>query len=127
MKINKKTDLAIRILKYLDQADNNNYLSGNLIARDLDISYHHLRRIIPLLTQLGYTSSKQGKDGGIKLSAESYKIPISKLLLQTELTNTCINDCETCVLKVNCHFEQHTQQAIELFCTYFEQVFIKDL
>lgn len=127
MKINKKTDLAIRILKYLNTQKENSYISGNLISQELDISYNHLRRIVPLLNELGYTISKQGKDGGICLSKQAYTIPLESLLLKTELVDGCINDCTGCVFNKKCTFEKHTKQAVTLFCNYFEDIYLNDL
>lgn len=127
MKINKKTDLAIRILKYLNSKNDNNYISGNLISQELGISYNHLRRIVPLLNELGYTTSKQGKDGGICLSESAQDISLETLLLKTELADGCINDCENCVFNKNCTFEKHTRNAVLLFCSYFKDVYLKDL
>ncbi len=127
MKVNKKTDLAIRILKYLYETTEEDYISGNKISQDLEISYHHLRRIIPLLNDLGYVVSRQGKDGGVKLTANASTIAIEKLLLKTEVSNTCINDCANCVFNNNCTFEKHAQKAARLFCSYFKDIYIKDL
>lgn len=127
MKVNKKTDLAIRILKHLYLNNQDQYQSGNIIAQDLEISYHHLRRIVPILNELGFTISKYGKDGGIKLTTDATTIPIEKLLLKTEVSRDCINDCQTCIFNNNCTFEAHTQKAVKLFCNYFKDIYIQDL
>lgn len=127
MKVNKKTDLAIRILKYLYRNNSDQFISGNQVAQDLEISYNHLRRIVPLLNDVGFTTSRQGKDGGIKLTETATKISIEQLLLRTELSDGCINDCETCVFNKNCTFEMHTKKAVTLFCNYFKDIYIQDL
>lgn len=127
MKISKKTDLAIRILKYLVDKQSLDFISANIIARDLNISYNHLRRIIPLLNQLGFIESKLGKDGGIKLKQKSFSIPLSTLIKITEVNDTCINDCTNCIFNRNCHFEEHTNNALNLFCEYFDHIYLSDL
>ncbi len=127
MKVNKKTDLAIRILKYLIDKPKDEYISGNVISNDLNISYNHLRRITPLLNELGFTENRYGKDGGVRLSSNASKIPIETLLLKTELNDGCINDCEKCIFRNNCTFERHTKNALLKFCNYFNNVYIQDL
>ncbi len=127
MKVNKKTDLAIRILKYLIANDSIDYVSGNTIATELNISYNHLRRIVPVLNELGFTTSKHGKDGGIKVTTDATTISIEQLLLKTEISDGCINDCENCIFNKNCTFEKHTKNAALLFCSYFRDIYINDL
>ncbi len=127
MKISKKTDFAIRILKYLVHNQSEEFVSTNRIARDLNISYNHLRRIVPILNQLGFTESKLGKDGGIKLKEGCFTIPLSTVINITEISDTCINNCENCHFSNNCQFEAHSQIAFKQFCSYFENVYLNDL
>lgn len=127
MKVNKKTDLAIRILKYLIENETDDFTSGNTISQQLNISYNHLRRIVPVLNEVGFTVSKHGKDGGIKLTSNATTISIEQLLLKTEITEGCINDCETCVFNRTCTFEKHSKQAALLFCSYFKEIYLQDL
>lgn len=127
MKVNKKTDLAIRILKYLYKQHTIDYISGNTIAGELNISYNHLRRIVPLLNELGFTNSKMGKDGGIKLCNEASTIPIKNLLLKTEVSSGCVNNCSDCIFNNSCKFEKHTKKAVIVFCDYFSEIYIHDL
>ncbi len=127
MKISKKTDLAIRILKYLMDKQTTDFISINTIAHELNISYNHLRRIVPVLNQLGFTESKLGKDGGIKLTSNCLTIPLSTLIRVTEINDSCINDCKNCIFNHNCHFESLSQNALKLFCDYFDNIYLTDL
>ncbi len=127
MKVNKKTDLAIRILKYLIAENDGQFHSGSELSTTLNVSYNHLRRVTPILNELGYTNSKLGKDGGIKLTADAFNIPLSKLMLLTELDEHCINDCDNCPFNSNCQFEIHSRKALAAFCHYFDDVYLSDL
>lgn len=127
MKVNKKTDLAIRILKYLVAHNNQEFIAGSIIADELSISYNHLRRIAPLLNRLGFIESKMGKEGGMRLSKNAMAIPLRYLMQATELSSDCINDCATCPFNDNCRFEKHTKLALQAFCDYFANIYLNEL
>ena len=107
MYLSKFTDYSYRILMYLGKHPNEIFTVEEL-SSILDLSTHHIKKIIYKLAKNGYICSSKGRNGGIKLGMEPCEINLGKLLELTEelnivecfsqKTNSC-NMNEGCKLK----------------------------
>ena len=83
MNLSKFSDYAFRILIYL--AKNRDKLcTVEELASSLEISEHHLKKIVHKLAKTEYIISIKGRNGGLKLGMEPNKINLGKILIITE-------------------------------------------
>lgn len=108
MQLSKFTDYAFRALIYLAKNSEEN-LTVDILAKDLEISSHHLKKVINKLAKTEYIISLKGRNGGLKLGLDPQEINLGKVLLLTEenlnivecmsLSGTCPLVSEECKLK----------------------------
>ena len=108
MQLSKFTDYAFRSLIYLAKNTEEN-LTVDILAKELEISSHHLKKVINKLAKTGYIISLKGRNGGLKLGLDPKEINLGKVLLLTEenlnivecmgLSGTCPLVSEECKLK----------------------------
>lgn len=83
MYLSKFTDYSFRALIYL--ANNTDRLcTVEELSTSLDISEHHLKKIIQKLAKTDYVISLKGRAGGLKLGLEPKEIVLSEVLKLTE-------------------------------------------
>ena len=83
MQLSKFTDYSFRALIYL--ADKKDSLATvEELANALDISEHHLKKIIHKLAKTNYVISIKGRGGGLKLGMEPKDINLGEILKITE-------------------------------------------
>ena len=105
--LTKNTDYAVRALVGLAMS-REGYVSARQMSREQSIPYQYLRRILQELIRNGLAESKEGANGGVKLTAEPGKISIVDVINifqgQIELSdcmfrkNICANR-QSCVLR----------------------------
>lgn len=100
MQLSKFTDYAFRSLIYLAKNSNENCTVDKL-AENLDISSHHLKKVINKLAKTEYIISLKGRNGGLKLGVDPKEINLGKVLLLTEENLNlveCMNESGKCPL-----------------------------
>lgn len=108
MQLSKFSDYAFRALMYL--AINTEKLCNiEEMAKDLDISEHHLKKIINKLAKTDFVLSTKGRNGGIKLGMNPKDINLGEVLKITEDNmnivecfknkDSCPYFCNNCKLK----------------------------
>lgn len=100
MQLSKFTDYAFRSLIYLAKNSNENCTVDKL-AEKLDISPHHLKKVINKLAKTEYIISLKGRNGGLKLGVDPKEINLGKVLLLTEENLNlveCMNESGKCPL-----------------------------
>lgn len=108
MQLSKFSDYALRSLMFL--ALNNEKLCNiEEMATNLEISEHHLKKIINKLAKTDYIISIKGRNGGVKLGKSPSEINLGDILKITEENLNIVqcfknNDCcpyfsENCKLK----------------------------
>jgi Rrf2 family nitric oxide-sensitive transcriptional repressor len=91
MNLSKFSDYAFRILIYL--AENQDKLcTVEELASNLEISEHHLKKIVHRLAKTEYIISSKGRNGGLKLGMDPKDINLGKILVITE-ENLTISEC----------------------------------
>ena len=118
MYLSKFTDYSFRILMYL--GNNPDKLSTvDELSSILDLSTHHVKKIVYKLSKKNYISSLKGINGGIKLGMDPKDINLGKLLEITE-DNLDILECfsienNTCSLNNCCKLKPIINDALESF------------
>ena len=83
MQISKFTDYAYRALIYL--AKNREELATvDKLAEYLQVSEHHMKKVIHKLAKTEYIISTKGRNGGLKLGIEPSNINLAKVLMATD-------------------------------------------
>ena len=91
MQLSKFTDYAFRALIYLAKNKSENCTVDKL-ADELNISTHHLKKVINKLAKTEYIISTKGRNGGLKLGLLPEEINLGKVLLLTE-ENLSLVEC----------------------------------
>ncbi|MGL5648344.1 MAG: RrF2 family transcriptional regulator [Clostridium sp.] len=91
MQLSKFSDYSFRALMYL-ALSRNRICNIEEMAKDLDISEHHLKKIINRLAKTDFVTSIKGRNGGIRLGLPPEKINLGDVLDITE-DNTNIVEC----------------------------------
>ena len=126
MQLSKFTDYSFRALIYL--ADKKDSLAT---VEDLDISEHHLKKIIHKLAKTNYVISIKGRGGGLKLGMEPKDINLGEILKITEDNLNiveCFNNPENCPLMTGgCKLKYIISNSLEKFIKEFSKYSLEDI
>ena len=129
MYLSKFTDYSFRILIYLDHNEGKLFTVDEL-ANALNLSSHHIKKIIYKLAKNGYISSSKGRNGGIKLGISPKDINLGKLLELTEDNLNlveCLSNNNTCNLNTSCKLKPVINNALNLFIAEFYKYTLYDI
>lgn len=130
MYLSKFTDYSFRALMYL--AENRDKLcTVEELAKKLDISEHHLKKIIHKLAKTDLLVSMKGRSGGLKLGLEPEDINLAEVLIVTE-DNLNIAQCfskENCCPFMNsgCKLKGVMNKSLNAFLDEFSKYTLKDV
>lgn len=130
MQLSKFTDYAFRALIYLAKNSEEN-LTVDILAEKLEISSHHLKKIINKLAKTEYIISSKGRKGGLKLGLDPEEINLGKILLLTE-ENLNIVECMgvlgTCPLvSEECKLKGIISKSLDEFVNEISKYTLKDI
>lgn len=130
MRLSKFTDYSFRALIYL--ADKKDSLATvEELANALDISEHHLKKIIHKLAKTNYVISIKGRGGGLKLGMEPKDINLGEILKITEDNLNiveCFNNPENCpLMTVGCKLKYIISNSLEKFIKEFSKYSLEDI
>lgn len=100
MQLSKFTDYAFRALIYLARNREENLIIEDL-AKELNISKDHLKKVVNKLAKTEYIISIKGRNGGLKLGIEPKEINLGEVIKLTEENLNlvqCMNSPELCPL-----------------------------
>lgn len=130
MQLSKFTDYAFRSLIYLAKNSAENATVDKL-AEDLEISTHHLKKVINKLAKTDYIISTKGRNGGLKLGLEPEEINLGKVLLITEENLNlveCMNEPKKCpLIKEECKLKAIISKSLFSFVNEMSQYTLKDI
>ena len=129
MYLSKFTDYSFRILIYLGHNQNKLFTVDEL-ANTLNLSTHHMKKIIYKLAKNGYISSSKGRNGGIKLGMSPKDINLGKLLQVTEDNLNlveCLSNNNTCNLNTSCKLKPIMNDALISFVSEFYKYTLYDI
>ena len=130
MQLSKFTDYAFRALIYLANNKEDNATVDKL-ATELEISEHHLKKIINKLAKTEYVISVKGRNGGLKLGLDPKDINLGKILLITEENLTlveCMDRPELCpLMSQGCKLKGIISQSLTHFVEEMSKYTLEDL
>lgn len=126
MQLSLHADYSLRVLLYLGSHPDQT-VTTRTISEAYGISKHHLVRVVQTLAEFGYVDLLPGRNGGIRLAMDPFKIRIGDVVRCTEpnmtllecfdpATNTCpiIHACglkvvlRTALKALLAELDQHT-------------------
>lgn len=130
MQLSKFTDYAFRSLIYL--ANNREKLcTVDEIAKELDVSPHHLKKVIHKLGKTQYIISIKGRVGGLKLGLEPKDINLGEILKVTEDNLSiveCFNKDNVCpFISGGCKLKGVIHKSLDKFIYEFSQYTLFDI
>lgn len=130
MQLSKFTDYAFRALIYLAKNSEEN-LTVDILAKNLEISSHHLKKVINKLAKTEYIISLKGRNGGLKLGLDPKEINLGKVLLLTE-ENLNIVECMSlsCICPLvneECKLKGIISKSLDEFVNEMSKYTLKDI
>ena len=130
MQLSKFTDYAFRALIYLAKNSEEN-LTVDILAKNLEISSHHLKKVINKLAKTEYIISLKGRNGGLKLGLDPKEINLGKVLLLTEENLNrveCMSLSGTCPLvNEECKLKGIISKSLDEFVNEMSKYTLKDI
>lgn len=130
MQLSKFTDYAFRALIYLAKGSNENTTVDKL-AEELDISIHHLKKVINKLAKTEYIISTKGRNGGLKLGLSPEEINLGKVLILTEENLSlveCMNETGKCpLISEKCKLKGIICRSLNGFVNEMSKYTLKDI
>jgi Rrf2 family transcriptional regulator, iron-sulfur cluster assembly transcription factor len=129
-KINRKTEYALRGLRYLANKRTDEPVMIRDIAEAVDAAPAFLAKILQLLNLAGLVTSSRGVAGGFRLSRPAENITLREILEATEgpiSVNVCVVDEDTCNLTKTCAAHKVWEQLKQMINQEMEGITLKDL
>ncbi|MGL5616680.1 MAG: RrF2 family transcriptional regulator [Sarcina sp.] len=131
MQLSKFTDYAFRALMYL-ATHTEKLCTVDEIAKSLDISEHHLKKIINKLAKTEYVISIKGRNGGLQLGKKPSEINLGDVLKVTEYNLKiveCFENSKQCSLFTNnqCKLKNIIASSLEKFSLEFSSYTLADI
>lgn len=98
------------------------------LAGVLDVSEHHLRKVVNKLGQHGWLVPVRGRNGGVTAAAQADQLRVGDVVRALEPTLETI-DCDhpACTLRVGCRLKGLLQQAETAFIRVLDGCRLGDL
>lgn len=128
MRLTSYTDYALRVLLFAGAAGETVTISR--ISEAFGISKEHLRKVVHMLSQLGYVKTSQGRYGGITLARPASQINIRDVVEHFESTR--IVECfdprtNTCAIDGICGLKRALARAQASFMETLGEYNLGDL
>lgn len=130
MTLSKFSDYAFRILILLGNNPDNTFTVDS-ISQTLNLSNHHIKKIVYKLATEGYIESIKGRNGGIRLGKNPCDINLGELLKITE-DNLNVVECfskdnNTCNISSSCKLKGVIGYALNSFMKVFDDYTLADV
>lgn len=130
MQLSKFTDYTFRALIYLAMHQEE-LCTVEQLASTLNVSEHHLKKVIHKLAKTDYVTSIKGRMGGLKLGVAPKEINLGQVLMITE-DNLNIVEClnKACVcefMDTECKLKNVVQRSLDKFIEEFSHYTLEDI
>ena len=130
MQLCKFTDYTFRALIYLARNRNENATVDKLAAY-LEVSEHHMKKVIHKLAKTEYIISIKGRNGGLKLGVEPSEINLGKVLIATEENLNlveCMSNDELCpLMSSDCNLKRILSKSLQAFINELSKYTLEDI
>lgn len=130
MLLSKSCIYGLRASLYLAYNTSDGYISIKEMAKELDISFHFLTKILQQLTAEGYMESYKGPNGGIKLSRKGLSSTLLDFVSTIDggdLFTECVLGLPGCGSSVPCALHEQWVSTRESIVTMLQDATIEDL
>ena len=128
MRLTSYTDYALRVLLFAGAAGETVTISN--ISAAFGISKDHLSKVVHALSQEGYLSTSQGRNGGITLGEPAEKINLCRVVRHFE-TSTLVEcfdiETNTCPILGMCGLKHALFKSQNNFLTTLDQYHLSDI
>jgi Rrf2 family nitric oxide-sensitive transcriptional repressor len=129
MRLTQFTDFGMRALIVLADRDGE-VVSTAEIAESLDVSVHHMAKVLQALGAAGFVRSLRGKQGGVTLARPAASIRVGAVVRALEadqpLVECCRSDGGACVLTPACRLRSILLAAEQAFLTHLDRFTLAD-
>lgn len=130
MQLSKFTDYTFRALIYLAMHQEE-LCTVEQLATTLNVSEHHLKKVIHKLAKTDYVTSIKGRMGGLKLGIAPKEINLGQVLRITE-DNLNIVECfnKECVcefMDTECKLKNVVKRSLDKFIEEFSNYTLEDI
>lgn len=130
MQLSKFTDYAFRMLIYL--AKNEERISViDEMSDELNISKHHLKKIVNKLAKTEYIISLKGRNGGLRLGVKPKEINLGNVLVLTEENLnlvSCMGNSDMCpLIKDDCKLKVVISKSLNTFIKEMSKYTLEDI
>ena len=112
------TDLGLRVLMRLAGSPDEPF-SARSLATELQVSHHHLTKVVTALSTQGYLRTRRGHQGGINLAVDPASIRLGEVVRVLEAPTPLVDcfraDGGSCTLKPGCLLKGRLLKARESF------------
>lgn len=128
MQLNKFTDYALRVLIYIAPSRDTPYTIAE-IAQYLNISEHHLVKVVHFMAKQGWLITLRGRSGGIRLDPSILSLRLGDVINVLEQDSNLVNCTrpEPCRLLPQCGLKGILQHALAQFYTQLNQYTLADV
>lgn len=130
MQLSKFTDYTFRVLIYMGTHPDE-LCTVEKLAKELEVSEHHLKKVIYKLAKTEYVRSMKGRTGGVKLAVPPEDINLGEVIKISEENLTivsCLNtDCICGFLTKECKLKGIIRQSLDRFIEEFSRYTLKDI
>ena len=129
MRLATSTDFGLRVLMRLAAAPGA-ALSTGRIADELQVSAHHLAKVVRALGRGSFVGSQRGRHGGLQLARPAEAITVGEVVRHLEQRFAMVEcfraDGGHCVLAPSCRLKPQLALAREAFMHALDQTTIAD-
>ncbi|AGF57095.1 MULTISPECIES: RrF2 family transcriptional regulator [Clostridium] len=130
MNLSKFSDYAFRILIYLAK-NQDKICTVEELASKLEISEHHLKKIVHRLGKTEYVISTKGRNGGLKLGMPPKDINLGNILIITE-DSINLDECfssgkDSCAPSSKCKLKHILHSSIKSFIDEISKYTLQDI
>ena len=129
MRLNKSTDIALRIAMRLAVLDPADTPTTQQVADAVDVPYTHAAKVVARLCRLGVVEARRGRGGGLALTLAGRTGSLGGLLRELEGTGDVVGceDDTPCPLRAACRLRGALHRAQEAFYAALDDLSIEDL
>ena len=125
MKLNMKTDYALRVLIFLGGRPDQLF-DIETLSRTYDLPASSLMKIVSELVHHGFVRSIRGRLGGIQIGMPPSEIRVSDVVLAMGEPMKIV-DCSSCLLAGNCRLQGVLCEAAEAFMAVLTRYTLDEL
>lgn len=129
MRLSKFTDYAFRALIYLAKNENRLCTISEL-SENLQVSEHHMRKIVHQLSKKNFIDSLKGREGGIRLALNPSDTNLGDVVRETENLNLveCFKSKDSCPYSCdNCMLKKIAKNSLNSFISEFSMYSLQDI